>query len=99
MLLAVLLALSAWSAYAAPRPFPPGARNGWMTAGPDFTQVVINGQSLRLAPGAQIKGRQNTIVMPTSCTNQACAVKYTVDQQGMIDRVWILTDEEIRATQ
>jgi hypothetical protein len=98
LLICVLLSLGALSAFATPRVFPPEAQRGTMQPGADYSQLVINGQVQLLAPGAQIKSRQNTIVMETSLMNKVYIVNYTIDKQGMVDRVWILTEEEIALT-
>jgi hypothetical protein len=57
----VLLVLTSLATLAAPRSFPPEARRGLMSAGADYTQVVIDGQVQHLAPGAKIKSKQKTI--------------------------------------
>jgi hypothetical protein len=98
LLICVLLSLSALTASANPRPFPPEARRGTMSAGADYTQIVIDGQVQRLAPGAKIKSQQNTIIMASSLMNNVYIVNYTIDNLGMIDKVWILTNEEIALT-
>ena len=90
----LLVALTTLSALATPRNFPVTAKRGVLSAGV-FPQVVIDGQAQTLAPGAKILGEQNTIIMPSNLMNKAFAVNYTVDRQGFIDRVWILTSEEL----
>lgn len=40
-------------------------------------------------------GKQNLIVMPSTLIDKVYIVNYTVDSQGYIDRVWILTDQEL----
>jgi hypothetical protein len=94
-LICLLLAACSLSALASPRSFPPNAKIGTMSAGADYTQIVLDAQVQRLSPGAQIKNKQNTIIMPTSLMNKTYIVNYTFDRQGMVDKVWILTDEEI----
>lgn len=69
-----------------------------MGAGADYTQVVIDGKVQRLAPGAKIKSRQNTIIISSSLMSNVFIVNYTIDNLGMVDKVWILTDEEIALT-
>src|SRR4029079_16591228 len=56
--------------------------------------VEINGKAMRLAPGAQIRNAGNLIVMPTALPADAI-VKYQVDAQGLVNRVWILSPQEI----
>jgi hypothetical protein len=90
-----VLSISAFSALATPRNFPPGTLFGSMSAGADYSQIVINGVVQQLAPGVKIKDRKNRIIMASSLMNNVYLVNYTIDNLGMIDKVWILTDEEL----
>lgn len=56
-------------------------------------QVALGDKLLRLAPGAQIRDAQNRIVM-SGALQQPVLVRYQVDDQGDVARVWILTAEE-----
>ena len=58
--------------------------------------VEIDGQPMRLSPGAQARGRNNLIIVPMSLPPGAL-VKYTLDGTGQIHRVWVLTEEEAAA--
>ena len=58
--------------------------------------VKIDGQSMRLSPGAQIRSQANLIIVPMSLPPGAL-VKYTLDRMGQIYRVWLLTPEETAA--
>ncbi|MBE0612204.1 MAG: hypothetical protein IH604_00915 [Burkholderiales bacterium] len=58
--------------------------------------VDIDGQQLRLSPGAQIRSRDNLFIVPMSLPPGA-AVKYTLDSLGQIHRIWVLTAEEAAA--
>ena len=55
--------------------------------------VAIDGTTMRLAPGAQIRGPNNLIVLPTALPDGAL-IKYTVDGEGMVKQVWILSPQE-----
>ena len=93
----VLLAtfcLSVHSAWAVPRNFPANTLRGVLTT-TVFPQVTINGQAMQLAPGAKIYSQQNTILVHTNLTGSTVIVNYTVDAQGYVSRVWILTQEEL----
>ena len=96
-LLALLLCALLLPALAAAqlRPIPDSARRGYLTyvEGP---VVEIDGQRMHLAPGAQIRGENNLIVMPMSLP-PGVLVKYTLDKSGEIYRVWALTPEEAAA--
>lgn len=94
----LLLCLFGTTASAQPRTFPANTLRGVLTA-TVYPQVTIDGQTRVLAPGAKIYGQQNTIVMHSTLVNSALIVFYTLDNQGYINRVWILTNEEIAAYQ
>jgi hypothetical protein len=74
------------------RPFPAETRCGEMLP-PALGEVVISGQSLPLAPGAQIRDTENRIVMPSSVLNTV-PVRFMTDPSGAVFRVWILSAAE-----
>jgi hypothetical protein len=55
--------------------------------------VEISGQSMVLAPGAQIRSPANMIVMPSSILDPV-PVLYVTDPTGAVSRVWILSAQE-----
>ena len=55
--------------------------------------VEISGRKMRLAPGAQIRDAGNRVVLPTALPEGA-RVKYVLDPQDMVHRVWILSPQE-----
>jgi len=55
--------------------------------------VEIDGVARRLAPGAQIRDASNLILVP-SAIPPGTLVKYQVDADGMLRRVWFLTPQE-----
>ncbi|MDO8250627.1 MAG: hypothetical protein Q7T78_13055 [Rhodoferax sp.] len=92
-----------WTSSASPasaqsllRQFPPAAKRGTLvvTAPPE---VLLNGASARLSPGARIKGVNNGLVMSGALVGQSVLVNYVRDGQGLISEVWILGAEEARA--
>lgn len=92
--LAALLA-AATPALAQLRTIPAAAKAGVIT----FVQqpiVRINGQPMRLAPGAQIRNAENTIVLPQAVPPDS-PMKYELDSQGMVKRVWLLSPREAAA--
>jgi hypothetical protein len=93
-LICLLLTMTMHSALAASRPFPANVKRGTMS-GSIYPQVLIDGHIQRLSPGAKIMSKQNTIIMPSSLMNNVFKVNYTVDNQGYIDKAWILRDEEL----
>ena len=75
------------------RTIPDDAKRG--TLKPVREMIVeINGEQMKLAPGAQIRDRENRIVLPVALPTEGQKVKFLVDSAGMVRRVWIMTDEE-----
>jgi hypothetical protein len=92
LILAIGLAASA-CALAQVRTIPADAKRGQIEHVED-TVIRMNGRVMRLSPGAQIRNTSNAIVAPTSLP-AGVLVKYTLDTQGYVHRVWILTLQEI----
>ena len=62
------------------------------SGGPD---VLVDGRAARLAPGARIFDRNNYLQMHGAVTG-TFRVKYLLEATtGLVQSVWILTDEEI----
>ena len=78
------------------RNVPPAAKRGEMGA-PVGEAVSISGRLLRLSPATQIRNQQNLIVMPETLRGMAgtVTVRYLLDLQGNLARIWILTPQEI----
>jgi hypothetical protein len=91
-LLAALLILCCAGAAAQLRSIPQDAKRGTMRHLQD-TIVEIDGKQARLSHGAQIRGQSNTIIVPTALPPDS-VVKYQLDQDGYVHRVWILTLQE-----
>jgi hypothetical protein len=94
-LMVFLAVATTLSAFAADRPFPAHAKRGTMTPAP-YPQIVIEGKMRQLSAGARIWNDDNLIQMPASLRGSDLVVNYTENDQGDIDRVWILTAEEAR---
>ena len=99
-----LAAVPAW-AWWADRPLP--AINGpvrSIPAGSVLAMVQSAGENLfligdvvlQLAPGAQIRDAQNRIVLPISVA-QPVPARFTLDAQGKVSRIWLLSDQELAA--
>jgi hypothetical protein len=82
--------------YATTRTLPPEAKLGLMQPPLGDGLVVINGQTMTLAPTAQFRSRQNLIVMPMSIQNQKDVV-FITDASGAVYRVWMISPAEISA--
>jgi hypothetical protein len=83
------------SAMAQVRRIPDDAKRGTIVHIQDVV-VEIDGQRMRLSAGAQTRGQNNLIIVPMSLPPGAL-VKYTLDGNGQIHRVWVLTAEEAAA--
>jgi hypothetical protein len=90
-LLICVLALPAISAAQA-REIPEGAKRGNIVR-VQGAIVEIDGERMRLAAGAQIRSRDNLIVVPAS-VRPGAPVKYVLDATGQIHRVWLLSPAE-----
>ena len=53
----------------------------------------LDGRETKLAPGGQIRGQNNLLVLPAAVPKESL-VKYQLDKSGELYRVWILTKEE-----
>jgi hypothetical protein len=76
----------------AARDFPPNAVRAIFSV-VQSPVVKLYRQELQLAPGAQIRDELNLIVQPASLSGRY-RVLYTLDTNGNVYRVWILTPEE-----
>ncbi len=95
-LICCFLALASLSAQAFERPFPPIAKRGTMSTA-DYPTITFDGKARRLSAGAWIRNENNTIDMPVSLRGREFTVNYTENNQGEIDRVWILSPQEASA--
>ena len=95
LLLLLLCALLLPSAWAQARQIPDTAKRGSIVHVQGGI-VEINGQRMLLSVGAQIRSRDNLIIVPMSLPPGEI-VKYTLDASGQIHRVWVLTAQEIAA--
>ena len=75
------------------RNFPADALRGTLVVA-NAPETTLNGAPARLAPGARIRGQNNMLAMSASLTGQRLLVHYTLDMQGNVKDVWILTPEE-----
>jgi len=75
------------------RNFPADALRGALVVG-NVPEATLNGAPVRLAPGARIRGQNNLLVTSGSIEGQRLLVNYTLDMQGQLKDVWILTPDE-----
>ena len=82
------------SAHAQLRTIPGEAKGGEIRHA-QGTSLSIGGVALQLAPGAQIRDESNRIVF-LGTVPEGAQVKYVLDGDGAVRRVWILTPEEAK---
>lgn len=91
-LLALQVALFAASTWAQFRTIPKEALRGEITHVMQNV-VTVNGQPMRLAPGALIYAQNNLTIVPSEIPRNSL-VEYTLDRSGELFKVWILTPSE-----
>ena len=91
VLAAVLIASPAGAQ--APRNFPATALRGELvvTAPPE---ALLNRQPARLAPGSRLRDQNNRLLLSGAALGQRLVVHYTLDLQGQLLDVWVLTPAE-----
>jgi hypothetical protein len=65
-----------------------GTMIGTMTTG-TLPVVSIDGQQMRLAPGARIVNASNTSITPNQVPAES-RVRYKLDASGQVSQVWLL---------
>lgn len=64
-----------------------------------FPDAEMNGQAVRLAPGARVRGEDNLLRPPQSLQGQRLEVHYTTEgATGLVMNIWLLNATE-RANQ
>ncbi len=76
-----------------PRNFPATALRGELTVTTP-PEVLLNKKPARLAPGSRMRGMDNMLVMSGATVNLRMLVNYTMDLNGNVLDVWILTPAE-----
>jgi hypothetical protein len=78
----------------APRLFPANALRGTFTMVQAPVDARLNDKPARLSPGARIRGENNLLLPSVALIGQTFLVHYTLNQQGDLHDVWILTEPE-----
>jgi len=86
------LVLGATAVGAQMRTIPADAKRGLLRHLQEMT-VDINGRAVLLAPGAQIRDANNRVVLPAAVP-AGSLVRFTLDANGHVSRVWILNAHE-----
>ena len=89
---AISAALAMTSVHAQLRTIPEDAKRGELRHVQEMV-VAIDGAAHRLSPGAQIRDPGNRVILPASVP-EGSLVKYQLDKEGLVHRVWILTPHE-----
>jgi hypothetical protein len=76
------------------RNFPADALRGTIAVG-QMPEIVLNSKPARLGPGARIRDQANMQPRPATLIGQSFVAHYTVDTQGYVKDVWILTPAEL----
>ncbi|TXL68479.1 hypothetical protein [Zeimonas arvi] len=61
-----------------------------------YPEATIDGKTVRLAAGAQIRDARNMIALPSTVSGRHPAL-YRLDPSGQLSRVWLLAPGEIEA--
>ncbi len=98
MLRCVSLAALAWAcalpaAAQMARRFPGSALRGEVVV-TQPPEILLNRQPARLAPGARIRDQRNLLQVSGAAVNQRLVVNYTLDLNGQLLEVWVLSPEE-----
>ena len=92
LLATLLFTVAAGAAQAQFRTIPADAKRATLSHVQGMT-VEINGKRAQLAAGAQIRDGRNMIVVPAAVP-PGVVIKYRVDAQGQVARIWILSPQE-----
>lgn len=77
-----------------PRNFPVNSKMGHLSA-VAFPLFTIDGQKILMGAGGQIRGTDNLIILPNTA-NYNGLVRYQLDINGTLHRLWILTPDEAK---
>ena len=58
-------------------------------------QLLLNGRDARLAPGARILDENNFLTMSGSLADRRLVIHYTLNTEGLLFDVWVLTPAEM----
>ncbi len=92
LLVGLALATPMWAQ--AQRNFPAHALRGEMLV-LQPPAVSIDGKPARLAPGARIRDERNMLAMSGAMVDRRVVVHYTIEPNGMLLDVWVLTPQEL----
>jgi hypothetical protein len=76
-----------------PRQFPAQALRGTMVV-LQPPVITMDGAPARLSPGSRIREANNALVLSAALVNRDLTVNYTLEPNGLVHVVWILTESE-----
>ncbi len=88
----VLVCMTDYSFSQLHRSFPMDSHVGNLTAF-SFPQLTINGETMVLGAGGQIRDTNNLIIFPNNL-NKTGKIRYQQDGMGYVSRIWFLSPEE-----
>ncbi len=91
---ATALVLVTFSAHALNRIIPAPAKRGLISFA-YYPTVLLDGQPCQTSPGLRIYNQRNLTQVSSSLAGYKFEAKYTFDARGQLNRIWILTIEEI----
>jgi len=95
----LIFSLLSTASYATERPLPANAKLGELSLS-ENRSFLIDGGVRKLSAGTQIRNQKNILVQPQNIVAQLVGVDvpilYTENNQGQIQRIWILTNQEIQ---
>ena len=96
-LLPVLLWTVPVLAQTRPNPIPEDSRLGYIRHVEEMA-VTVDDKAMQLAAGAIIRDRQNLIIVPVTIPREGAWAAYSLDRDGQVFRVWLLTPDELART-
>jgi hypothetical protein len=99
LLVSLLLLTGAGTAFAQslpPRQFPAQALRGTLVV-QQPPVITMDGSPTRLSPGSRIREANNMFVLSAALVDrEKLTVNYTLEANGLVHDVWILTEAEAR---
>jgi hypothetical protein len=92
VLLAALLAAPVLAQTRNP-PVPEDSRRG-VIRHVEQMAVIVDDRPMQLAAGAQIRNQLNLIIVPMAIPREGAWADYTLNSDGQVFRVWLLTPDE-----
>jgi len=75
-------------------PIPQDSKRGYIRHVQEMA-VTVDDKTMQLAAGAIIRDRQNLIIVPVTIPREGAWAAYSLNRDGQIFRVWLLTPDEL----